>query len=135
MVKQKMLAIVCAIALGVLPTFTVVQDSSIEKGSLARTGTGLAQIEQEKDPDCLIESAASHTFEPYQLAGAGVTIANEHVEHVEGCLVTVAEGVAGAAVVGLGIGCAIGCKSGNNGSSATTTTTTTTTTTSSTTTN
>ena len=107
MVKQKILAIVCAIALGVLPTFAVAQDSSLEQGSLARTGTGLAQVPtQEADPNCLIP--------------------DEEAE--DGCALNAAEGGIVAAVVAGAAICAAACSSGGGGTTSTTTTTTTTTT-------
>ncbi len=109
MVKQKILAIMSAIALALSPVVAVAGDSGVEQGSLARTGTGVAQLppEQQKQPDCLI-----------------------HDEDEAGCVLTVAEGgVVAAVTAGVAI-CVLACSGGGgNGAGATTTTTTTTSTT------
>ena len=114
-IKQKILAIICAIALALGPVVAMAQDSGLEQGSLARTGTGVAQIDPaaSEDDDCLIP---------------------DEDDEVDGCALWVWEAGTAGAVIGGVVLCIIFCSSGGGGGITTTTTTTPTTTTTTTTT-
>ena len=101
MVKHKILAIMSATALAFSPVVAMADDSGIEQGSLARTGTGVAQVpnggHQHHEHTCLV-----------------------HEKDAPGCVLTPGEGGAIVGAAGAVVVCVVACGGGSGNGQGTT---------------